>query len=198
MPRDRWVVLLRGLNVGRANRLTMAELRDALAEAGCPGARTYLQSGNAVVDPPPGTTPVDAATRIARTVSARTGGDVDARVLEADALRRAVDGNPFPAAAERPTSLHLFFLSEAPATDAARRLDGAAAPSEAFALRGELLYLHAPDGIGRSKLAASVERRLGVTANSRNWRTVAALAKLVEAHDGPQGNGAAGDVSPAR
>lgn len=180
MSGDRWVVLMRGLNVGRANRLTMAELRDALAEVGCPGARTYLQSGNAVVDAPPGTTPAEAATRIARSVSARTFGDVDARVLEADALRRAVDGNPFPAAEERPTSLHLFFLSSAPATDAARRLDEVAAPTEAFALRGDLLYLHAPDGIGRSKLAASVERRLGVAATARNWRTATAVLALAE------------------
>lgn len=180
MPRDRWVVLLRGLNVGRANRLTMAELRDALAEAGLPGARTYLQSGNAVVDAPPGTMPDDAATRVAGSVSARTGGAVAVRVLDADTLRRAVDGNPFPAAEERPTSLHLFFLSAAPASGADERLDEVAAPSEAFALRGEVLYLHAPDGIGRSKLAAGVERRLDVAATARNWRTVAALAKLVE------------------
>lgn len=180
MARDRWVVLVRGLNVGRANRLTMAELRDALAEAGLPGARTYLQSGNAVVDAPSGTTPGDAAARVAGSVSARTGGEVAARVLGADALLRAVDGNPFPAAEERPASLHLFFLDDAPAADAARRLDEVAAPSEAFALRGDVLYLHAPDGIGRSKLAASVERRLGVGATARNWRTVAALAKLVE------------------
>lgn len=189
---DRWVVLLRGLNVGRANRLTMVQLRDALSEAGCPGARTYLQSGNAVVDAIPDTPPDEAAARIARTVAARTGSEVGVRVLDRDALQRTVDGNPFPAAEEQPTRLHLFFLSGVPAADAASRLDGIATPTERFELRGGLLYLHAPDGIGRSKLAASVERRLGVEATARNWRTVTALAKLVRTDDDPAESGAAG------
>jgi len=188
-PGARWIVLLRGLNVGRANRLTMAELREALAEAGSPGARTYLQSGNAVVDAPAGTTADEAATRIATTVAARTGGAVDVRVLEADALQRAVDGNPFPAAEDRPTTLHLFFMSDVPAADAVRRLHEVATSTETLEMRGGLLYLHAPDGIGRSKLAASVERCLDVTATARNWRTVAALAKMVRTDDDPTASG---------
>jgi len=194
---DRWVVLLRGLNVGRANRIAMADLRDAFAEAGFPGARTYLQSGNAVVDAPTATTRDEATTRIAEAVAARAGDHVGVRVLDADALQYAIDGNPFHEAEARPTSLHLFFLSGSPSADAAHRLAEVAAPTEAFALRGELLYLHAPHGIGRSKLVASVERLLGVRATARNWRTVTRLSTLVADDAGPHGDGATSDVSPA-
>ena len=58
-------------------------------------------------------------------------------------------------------------------------LRGLQLPSEKYELRGEVFYLHAPDGIGRSKLAAKVERCLGVPATGRNYRTVAKLAELV-------------------
>ena len=195
---DRWVVLLRGLNVGRANRVAMADLRDALAVAGFPGARTYLQSANAVVDASTAMPPDDAATRIAEAVAARTGSHVVVRVLEAAALQHAIDNDPFPTAEERPTSLHLFFLSGSPSDDGLRRLAEVAAPTEAFASRGELLYLHAPDGIGRSKLAASVERFLGVTATARNWRTVTRLSALATDDAGPHRDHANGAVNRAR
>jgi uncharacterized protein (DUF1697 family) len=183
VPRDRWVVLWRGLNVGRANRLTMAELRGALAEAGFPGARTYLQSGNAVLRAPHDE-PADAlAARLAAAVSERTGGEVRAHVLTVDQLRRAVQGNPFPAATSTPRSVHLFFLAGAPDAAADERLQEVVASSERFVLRDDVLYLHAPDGIGRSKLAASAERRLGVPATARNWRTVTAVLDLAERED---------------
>lgn len=174
------VVLFRGLNVGRSNRLTMADLRDTLAAAGCDEVRTYVQSGNAVVRAP-NDGPADAlAARLAAAVSERTGGEVGALVLTVDELRRAAKGNPFPAATSTPRSVHLFFLAGAPDAGAPDRLLEVAAPTERFALRNDVLYLHAPDGIGRSKLAASAERRLGVPATARNWRTVTAVFELAE------------------
>jgi len=193
---ERWIVLLRGLNVGRANRVSMAELRDAFAEAGLPGARTYLQSGNAVVNAPNGTSADEAAAPIAAAVAARAGVRVSVHVLDSGALQRAIDGNPFPEAEARPTGLHLFFLAASPRADATRRLAEVASPTEAFAVRGELLYLHAPDGIGRSRLAASVERLLGVTATARNWRTVTRLSTLAAEDAGPHRE--TGGVSRAR
>lgn len=180
---DRRVVLFRGLNVGRSNRLTMGDLRDALVASGCHEVRTYVQSGNAVLRAPPDE-PADALeARLAAAVSERTGGEVRAHVSTVDELRRTVEGNPFPEATSTPGSVHLFFLAGAPDAAAEERLLEVAAPSERFALRDDVLYLHAPDGIGRSKLAASAERRLGVAATARNWRTVTAVLELAERED---------------
>jgi uncharacterized protein (DUF1697 family) len=101
-------------------------------------------------------------------------------VLTVDQLRRVVQGNPFPAATSTPGSVHLFFLAGPPDAAADERLQEVVASSERFVLRDDVLYLHAPDGIGRSKLAASAERRLGVPATARNWRTVTAVLDLAE------------------
>jgi uncharacterized protein (DUF1697 family) len=79
--------------------------------------------------------------------------------------------------------VHLFFLSAAPDGDAEDRLAAVVAASESFVLDGRILYLHAPDGIGRSKLVARAERLLGVGATARNWRTVTGLLALADDHD---------------
>jgi uncharacterized protein (DUF1697 family) len=180
----RRVVLFRGLNVGRSNRITMAELREVLVAAGCRDVRTHLQSGNAVVETSAGDADDALAERLGTAVSERTGGTVSAHLLADSEVRRAVDRVPFPEAATAPRTVHLFFLSEAPDGDADGRLAAVAATSESFVLDGRVLYLHAPDGIGRSKLVARAERLLGVAATARNWRTVTALLALVEDRNG--------------
>ena len=177
---DRRVVLFRGLNVGRANRLTMAVLRETLASEGCRDVRTYLQSGNAVVRAPDGEASGALAERLGAAVSQRTGGAVAAHVLTVPELRRIVEGNPFPEATSAPRSLHLLFLAGPPAANASVRLGEVAADGESFALGDGVVYLHAPQGVGRSKLAAGAERRVGVPATARNWRTVTAVLDLAE------------------
>ena len=179
----RRVVLFRGLNVGRSNRLTMAVLREVLEAAGCSGVRTHLQSGNAVLATPAGEPDDALAERLGTAVSERTGGTVAAHVLRRSELRRAVDRTPFPEAGAAPRTVHLFFLSDTPDGDAEGRLAAVAAPSESFVLDGRMLYLHAPDGVGRSKLVARVERLVGVAATARNVRTVTALLALAEDRD---------------
>jgi uncharacterized protein (DUF1697 family) len=77
-------------------------------------------------------------------------------------------------------TLHLWFLADAPVDPDLARLEEVAAPTERFELAGRVFYLHAPDGIGRSKLAAQVERALDVPATARNGRTVAAVVALAE------------------
>jgi uncharacterized protein (DUF1697 family) len=184
MGDGRRVVLFRGLNVGRSNRITMGAVREALVAAGCRDVRTHLQSGNAVVRAPRDGSDDALAERLGAAVSRRAGGSVTAHVIGVPELRRAVERNPFPEAAVAPRTLHLYFLVETPDGHAEARLADAAAPSESFALDGRVLYLHAPEGIGRSKLVARVERLVGVSATGRNWRTVTAVLALGEDRDG--------------
>ncbi|NBC96383.1 MAG: DUF1697 domain-containing protein [Deinococcus-Thermus bacterium] len=180
MVDGRRVVLFRGLNVGRSNRLTMDALREVLVAAGCRDVRTHLQSGNAVVRAVAGETDEALAERLGAAVSGRTDGTVEAHVIGVPELRRAVARNPYPEATVAPQTVQLFFLAEAPDGEAEGRLADLAAPSESFVLDGRMLYLHAPDGIGRSKLVARAERLLSVSATARNWRTVTALLTLAE------------------
>ena len=99
-------------------------------------------------------------------------------VLSRDELRAAMEANPFPQAESEPKTLHLSFLAETASAPRIDAIEEALAATERYLLTQRVFYLHAPDGIGRSKLAGNVERLLGVEATARNWRTVTKLADL--------------------
>jgi uncharacterized protein (DUF1697 family) len=174
------VLLLRGINVGGKNLLPMRELVAILESLGLEGVKTYIQSGNVVFRAPGDVSPTLAA-EIAAAIEERRGFRLHVQILGADRLERAVAANPFPEAEAEPGYLHLFFLAAPPA---APDLDGLAevrAPTERFHLADDLFYLHAPDGVGRSKLATKAEKLLGVEATARNWRTVQKLLEMANA-----------------
>ena len=75
--------------------------------------------------------------------------------------------------------MHLYFLDSVASNVDFERIDTIKKPSEEYKLIGKVFYLYAPDGIGKSKLAASVEKLLGVPATSRNWRTVTKLLAML-------------------
>lgn len=179
-----WIALLRGINVGGANRLPMAELRDELSGLGFENVTTYIASGNVVLDANGDLDADDAETlagRIATTIETRHGFRPRVLVLSAAEFRRAMEANPFREGESEPKTLHLYFLAEQPTDVDASVLEAAASPTERWELGGHVLYLHAPDGIGRSKLAGRIESLLGVPATARNWRTVTRVWEIVVA-----------------
>ena len=96
-------------------------------------------------------------------------------------LQSAMENNPFPEAEADTKSLHLSFLAEKAENADIELLKQLKKDNERFALTDSVFYLHAPDGIGRSKLAAKVEKALGVAITGRNWRTVNKIQAMVEA-----------------
>ncbi|MGW2405911.1 DUF1697 domain-containing protein [Streptomyces sp. NPDC001739] len=179
---SRQIALLRGINVGGHNSFPKARQRELAESLGLKDVTVLLQTGN-LVFADPGTPPGETARRIEDRITADLGLTVPVVVRTRDELAAAVAANPFPAAEAEPKSLHLTFLSEAPA-DISRleAIDQAAFAPDRFRLAGRELYLWCPDGIGRSKLAALVSRvPLGVTATARNWNTVTKLLALAEA-----------------
>lgn len=178
-----WIALFRGINVGGNRVLPMKSLVTALESIGCTDVRTYVQSGNAVFRSA-ASQAARLAASIRRAVGERHGFEPGVLVLAPAELQRALADNPFARAAAEPTSVHLFFLVEAPRRPDLEALNAAKAAREAFALAGKVFYLHTPDGFGRSKLAARVERCLGVEATARNLRTVSALVELTRSAHG--------------
>lgn len=171
-----WIALLRGINVGGKNRLPMRELVQVFQDAGCRDVRTYIQSGNVAFK-----ADIESVEHFTADVSARLlgrhGFSPAVRILSAVALRKVVSANPYPEAVADPASLHVFFLQaspQPPLIDAAKRL---LAGGERFTVDDGVLYLHAPDGIGRSRLVSRLDRVLRMETTARNWRT---LSKLVE------------------
>lgn len=179
-----WIALLRGINVGGRNTLRMKELVSLMESSGFANVSTYIQSGNVVFDadddPALNGDAASVGERLSDAIEENRGFRPRVFILNADQLMKAIENNPYPEAADAPKSLHFFFLAE-PATDPdLEKLRAAQADSERFELTNEVFYLHAPDGIGRSKLAANVERYLRVDTTARNWRTIEKLRKMVE------------------
>jgi uncharacterized protein (DUF1697 family) len=172
-----WIALLRGINVGGARTVPMKDLVTALADAGFNDVRTYIQSGNVVFQALRGT-PRSIGTQIARVIEERFGFDVPVMTLSEAEVSAAIRANPFTQAISDPRTLHLCFLAETPSSADLASLTKLKSPNESFALKGKVFYLHTPDGAGNSKLAARVERALGVDTTCRNWRTVNQLLEM--------------------
>ncbi|HXV75245.1 MAG TPA: DUF1697 domain-containing protein [Candidatus Polarisedimenticolaceae bacterium] len=174
---ESFVALLRGINVGGRNKLPMKDLVRILERLGARNVRTYIQSGNAVFE-----VAARGSSALARKLSAEIekefGFDARAQVLSLDAIDEAMMRNPFPEAESAPASLHLGFLASLPKRPDLAKLDRLRQGSERFRLIGRVFYLHAPEGVGRSKLAAGAEQALGVPMTDRNWRTVCRVREL--------------------
>jgi uncharacterized protein (DUF1697 family) len=93
-------------------------------------------------------------------------------------LERVVEGNPYPKITDK--TLHVFFLADTPSKQAVATLDPQRSPPDTFVLRGKELYVHTPNGIGRSKLTSQYfDSRLQTVATARNWNTVLKLLALM-------------------
>jgi uncharacterized protein (DUF1697 family) len=97
-------------------------------------------------------------------------------------MERVMRSNPLPEAESEPKTLHLYFLAAPPERPDLDALEGIKGDRERFVLGDGVFYLHAPDGIGRSKLAANIEKLLGVPATARNWRTVHKVMEMAQQH----------------
>ncbi|HEU5047497.1 MAG TPA: DUF1697 domain-containing protein [Rickettsiales bacterium] len=172
-----WIAFFRGINVGGNNLLPMKALAALLEKQGCTEVVTYIQSGNAVFRHKEGNA-AKLSGIIRRAIEAQHGFAPHMVLLRLEELERAAASNPFSHAEQDPKSLHVFFLTETPPSPDMRELESVKAANEAFFLQDRLFYLHAPDGIGRSKLAAKAERLLGVGATARNWNTVSKMLEL--------------------
>lgn len=178
-----WIVFLRGINVGGNHSLPMAQLRTLLAEEGFEGVRTYIQSGNVLLRSEERDA-IKLQQHIGEVIRRHFGFRPQIMAMTAEQLEAVARANPFPAAEPEPKSLHVYFLAEP--TTAARlpALDALKTENESYVLTERAFYLHAPDGIGRSKLAEKIEKHLGVAATARNWRTVQTMLDMVQTEQG--------------
>jgi uncharacterized protein (DUF1697 family) len=171
-----WAALFRGINVGGNNKLPMVELRSLALELGLDNPRTYIQSGNLVFNSDKDASELEAL--LAAAVEQRCGFAPSIIMRSLEQLSQALAGNPFEAQVTEGKQLHLFFL-DAPADkyDEAK-LRELAVEGEDFALIGDVFYLFAPDGIGRSKLAEKMGPNFPKKMTARNLNSVQAIIEL--------------------
>ncbi len=171
------VALLRGINVGGKNLLPMKELRELLTKLGCENVATYIQSGNAVFKYSGDLTDLPAL--ISTAIESGFGFRPSVMVLTADEFEAVATVEPFAEEISEPKFLHIWFLQE-PATRAStEKMNEIASGDEKYLLTDSAVYLHAPNGVGRSKLAGGMEKSLGVSATARNRRTISKIGAML-------------------
>lgn len=178
----KYAALLRGINVGGSKKVPMAELRTVLEGLGHGGVRTYLQSGNAVFSSA-NEDPAALARELEAAIEAHFGFRVACLVVDGEYLRAVARACPFPAAELEGKQLHATFFSEQPGAERFAAVEEVAYLPEEYRIGDRVLYLYAPDGLGRSKLAEVLARPAvvkGIDATTRNWNTVAKLVELTE------------------
>jgi len=185
------VALLRGVNVGKHNRIAMADLREIATSLGLDDVATYVQSGN-VVFTTAETDTATVATALERGIAEQSNVRPDVVVLSRDELVRVVADNPFPEETN-PKCLHVVFHRSDPGPDAVAELAAAQRRARDKGSRdegtvvGRNIYLHTPDGLGRSELAAQLTRppsaagarTAPVVSTTRNWATISNLVALL-------------------
>jgi uncharacterized protein (DUF1697 family) len=163
-----YVALLRAVNVGGTGKLPMGDLKALCEAAGFAKVQTYIASGNVVFES--SLTEAEVAAALDERLKAYAGKSVGVMVRTAAEMKAVLEGNPFPNA--KPNYTVAIFLDRPPPEDA---LDGMVAPDgEEARLRKREIYIHYPNGQGRSKLKLPAAR----TGTARNINTVAKLAGM--------------------
>lgn len=170
------VALIRGINVGRAKRVAMADLRAGVEGLGYGNVRTVLNSGNVVFTVPKGKRE-EAAAGIAGVLE-QLGVSARVTVLSAKEVAAAIAENPLGKLAHDPSRLLVMVPADAKARALLGPLSKEHWAPEAMAIGTRVAYLWCPDGIIDSRLAAAVGRQLGEAGTARNLATMLKLHAL--------------------
>ena len=177
-----FVALLRAVNLGSHNKVSMADLRAFVEKLGGEDVKTVVQSGNLVFQRPAASTAKLEAQLEAAAVK-QLGLATDFFVRTGKEWERIIAANPFPREAKTdPSHLVMMTLRDEPAPGAVNELRAAIKGREQVRTNGREAYFTYPDGIGTSKLTiAIIEKKLGTRGTARNWNTVLKLGALAGA-----------------
>ena len=175
---SRHVALIRGINVGKAKRVAMADLRALVEDLGYGDVRTLLNSGN-VVFTAPASARKSSAGRIEKAITERLGISARVTALTAAELDAVVAENPLAKVATDPSRLFVTVLTDPADRGRLEPLVRQRWNPDVFAVGTRVAYLWCPEGMLESRLVKAVNRALGVGATTRNWATVRKLHALV-------------------
>ncbi len=181
-PMPTFVALLRGVNVGGAKRVPMAELKKLLEGLGYSDVVTLLNSGNAVFRT--AGSPSRLAATIAGEIEAKMDVEVPVVVKSAGELSVIVSENPISVPDADQARLLVAFARNAAALSTLRPIGSLVAPPERFALGAHAAYLYSPFGSLKSEAGKALLGRAGRAATTRNWKTVLKLQELADSIGG--------------
>jgi uncharacterized protein (DUF1697 family) len=173
------IAMLRGINVSGHKPVKMEALRKSFEALGFKNVRTYVQSGNVVFEAGKESA-ADLEGRIEKMIRKDFGYEVPVLVRTAKEMEQILQGNPL-AGVEGidETRLHVTFLADKALKSAARDLEVLVTKPEQIRVSGREIHLYCPNGYGTSKISnTAIEKKLGVGATTRNWRSVNALVEM--------------------
>ncbi|HVA03590.1 MAG TPA: DUF1697 domain-containing protein [Acidimicrobiales bacterium] len=172
-----YIAMLRGINVGGRAKVSMADLRATFSDMGYGEVETYIQSGNVMFGASGSATKLQST--IEQGLEDRFGLGIKVVLRTRAQLEKAIVDNPLADGRRDDAKLHVTFLGAAPASSLVSSLDTGGFLPDEFAVRGRDVYVHCPEGYGRTKLNnAFFERTFGVTATTRTVRTVTTLVAM--------------------
>lgn len=166
-----FIALIRGINVGGKNIVPMKELAQLLEDNGHKRVQTYIQTGNVILQ-----SKTASSEALSKLMNSRFGFSPDIIVIEKSEFATIVQRNPYHCKDGK--LIHFYFCDESPVLNN-EKISHYKADSEKISVVGNVLYLSAPDGIGRSKLVANMAICLGVSTTGRNLNTVNKLSDLL-------------------
>jgi uncharacterized protein (DUF1697 family) len=173
----RHIALLRGINVGKAKRVAMADLRALMEDLGFANVRTLLNSGNAVFDAKAGSADAHAK-RLRAAIADRTGVDCEVIVKTAADLEAAIAEHPLRRHADDDSRLLVMFTQSAATLAELKPLEAGDWAPEAFAVRTHAAWLWCANGVIESRVAKAVGKVLKERGTARNWATVEKLQAM--------------------
>ena len=173
------LVLLRGINVGTAKRIAMADWRSLIVDLGGADPRTYLNSGQAAVSLPAGVRPDDFAVTMHDALVERLGLDVAVMVRDAAHLKTVIAANPYPEREATPKQLHVVFLDTMPTPEAVAAV-GTKHGDDELSIGDGVIYTSYAAQSHDSPLLPAL-KKLAKDGTARNWTTVLALRDLLAA-----------------
>lgn len=168
-----YIALLRGINVGKAKPVSMADLRLALERAGFEDVRTILRSGNVVLR---GRVSADAvAGELERVIERDLKTRSSIVIRTSEELTRAINANPFPDKADDGSRLHVMFLGTALPSAERHEIEAADFGDDRVAVKEREVYAWYANGMSGSDTATRLARLVKTLNTDRNWNTVLRL-----------------------
>jgi uncharacterized protein (DUF1697 family) len=171
-----YISMLRGINVSGQKQVRMADLKSMYELLGLENVQTYIQSGNVVFD-----SPEQDAAKLSKSIEAKIeetfGFSVPVLMRTADDFQRVIESHPF--AKEDPIRVLVTFLYETPDRSKLDELSRYEDKVDKFVIGEQEIFLFCPGGYGKTKLSNNFfERKLGVLATTRNWKSVQAMYEM--------------------
>ncbi|MDY7394546.1 DUF1697 domain-containing protein [Aureibaculum sp. 2210JD6-5] len=174
----KYIAILRGINVGGHRKILMADLKQLLEKMGLQNVITYIQSGNVIFSST--MSEKDAEKAMKKAVHEKYGFDVPVLVRTVNYFHNLIDNNPYLKDENVDINqLYVTFLSEIPNESAIEKLENTDFNKDKFTVIGDVVFLCFNSKLSDSKLDNNIiEKKLNLTATTRNWKTVLKLIEL--------------------